>query len=556
MMQRWSLNRKILFPLLLALSACFAILLWILSRATHGNMVAAEVTNARATIAQFKTLRAYYTEQVVAKVLKGSSLEAVVDHHHRADAVPLPASMIHDLSRILGQDSTGVFLRLYSDFPFPNRADRKLDPFMEEAMEALRLDPTATFVREEDIGGSPFVRVAISDPMVKQACVDCHNSHPQSPKRDWKLGDVRGVLEVDKPLGAQRAASRAMFWKIFALLAVGLGSLVILVVLLTRIAVIKPLFGCAETLRTAGDQINLASGQVSQSSQSLAIGASQQASALEETSASLQGISSMTRQNSETARNANALAAEAQGDVEDGRQAMERMGEAVGRIRDSADQTSRIIKTIDEIAFQTNLLALNAAVEAARAGDAGKGFAVVAEEVRNLAHRSAEAARSTSTLLEESRQNAARGVEVSDEVGGMLARIVEKVQRLAQLVRAISDATEEQAKGIEQIGTAVNQMEKVTQANAASAEESASAGEELLARARELGEMVTVLVGVVQGAGAPDADGRAGGPGGGSPGVRRDGPEERLQGPDWSARPAGRQRRSAMARAAHPSARG
>ena len=253
------------------------------------------------------------------------------------------------------------------------------------------------------------------------------------------------------------------------------------------------------SLESGSGQISSASGQVSQSSQSLAEGASEQASSLEETSASLEELSSMTRQNSENARQATAMAEDAKGAAESGLDAMGRMGLAIGKIKESSDQTARIIKTIDEIAFQTNLLALNAAVEAARAGDAGKGFAVVAEEVRNLARRSAEAAKSTSSLIEESQKNAEQGVSASAEVAAIQDRILESVRKLAQLIGEVSAASEEQSKGIGQITTAVEQMDKVTQSNAASAEESASASEELYAQAKELGDMVISLIAVVSG---------------------------------------------------------
>ena len=138
----------------------------------------------------------------------------------------------------------------------------------------------------------------------------------------------------------------------------------------------------------------------------------------------------MTKQNSENSRQANSMAVETRGAVQKSQEAMIRMSDAITKIKGSSDQTAKIIKTIDEIAFQTNLLALNAAVEAARAGDAGKGFAVVAEEVRNLAQRSAEAAKSTSALIEESQKNAERGVAVSSEAAGILGVIVEKVRSL------------------------------------------------------------------------------------------------------------------------------
>lgn len=275
----------------------------------------------------------------------------------------------------------------------------------------------------------------------------------------------------------------------------------------------KALNKVIHSLSSGSEQVSSASGQISKASQSLAEGASQQASSLEETSASLEEMASMTRQNSDNARQASAMANDARGSVEKSREAMSRMSEAIVKIKSSSDQTARIIKTIDEIAFQTNLLALNAAVEAARAGDAGKGFAVVAEEVRNLAQRSAEAAKTTSSLIEESRVNADHGVTVSQEVGEILSRIVEAVHKLVQLIGEVSSASEEQAKGIDQINTAVTQMDKLTQQNASSAEESASASEELSAQSQELAEMVRILMQVVRGDTAGGAPGLASHPG-------------------------------------------
>ncbi len=254
-------------------------------------------------------------------------------------------------------------------------------------------------------------------------------------------------------------------------------------------------------LAAGSEQVEAASDQVAQSSQAMAEGASEQASSLEETSASLEEMASMTRQNADNANQANTMAKEAFSAAEKGRDAMKRMSEAIGQIKNSSDETAKIIKTIDEIAFQTNLLALNAAVEAARAGDAGKGFAVVAEEVRNLAQRSAEAARNTSDLIEGAQQNADNGVNVSTEVGEILNQIAEVAQKVAALINEVTVATKEQSQGIDQVNTAVAQMDQVTQANAANSEEAASASEELSAQAKELNEMVGALTAIVGGAG-------------------------------------------------------
>ncbi len=259
----------------------------------------------------------------------------------------------------------------------------------------------------------------------------------------------------------------------------------------------KVLENVTATLGRASAQLTSASSQVASSSQSMAEGATEQAGSLEETAASLEEMASMTRQNAENARQANTFMDEEKVIVGRGSEAMGDMSSAIDKIKQSSDETAKIIKTIDEIAFQTNLLALNAAVEAARAGDAGKGFAVVAEEVRNLAQRSAEAARSTAELIQQSQANADNGVQVTTEMGSTLDAIQESAGKVAALVGEITSASDEQAQGIEQLNTAVAQMDHVTQSNAANSEEAAAASEELSAQANELNDMVETLASVV-----------------------------------------------------------
>ena len=205
----------------------------------------------------------------------------------------------------------------------------------------------------------------------------------------------------------------------------------------------------------------------------------------------------MTRKNAESANYSKSLMAEARQIVEKVNRSMNDMTSAISEVTKSSEETGKIIKTIDEIAFQTNLLALNAAVEAARAGEAGAGFAVVAEEVRNLAMRAAEAARSTSSLIE----NTITGIRNSNELTVMTQKgfqeTVEITGKIGALIEEIAAASDEQARGIEQINVAISEMDKLTQRNAATAEESASASEEMSSQADQLKHVAVELSDVV-----------------------------------------------------------
>jgi len=280
--------------------------------------------------------------------------------------------------------------------------------------------------------------------------------------------------------------------------AVGLGFLVVISLsrVLSRVAV---------SLGEGSNQVASAAAQVSSASQSLAEGASEQAASLEETSASLEEMSSMTKRNSENAQKANELAKQTRSAADKGAEDMQTMSAAMEAIKVSSDDIAKIIKTIDEIAFQTNILALNAAVEAARAGEAGMGFAVVADEVRNLAQRSAQAAKETASKIEGAITKTAQGVEISCKVEQALNDILAKVRQVDELVAEVSSASTEQTQGIAQIGTAVGEMDKVTQSNAASAEESASAAEELNAQAECMKDSVGELLRLVGGRGSRSA---------------------------------------------------
>ncbi len=252
-------------------------------------------------------------------------------------------------------------------------------------------------------------------------------------------------------------------------------------------------------LGEGASQVASASGQVSSSSQSLAEGASQQAASIEETSSSMEEMSSMTKKNAENASHANNLMIDTNQVVKKANESMGDLIQSMQDISSASEETSKIIKTIDEIAFQTNLLALNAAVEAARAGEAGAGFAVVADEVRNLAMRAAEAAKNTANLIEGTVKKVNDGSELVASTNEAFGQVAESAIKVGQIVSEISEASREQSNGIDQVNLAINEMDKVVQQNAANAEESASASEEMSAQAEQLREYVNDLIRLVTG---------------------------------------------------------
>ncbi len=286
---------------------------------------------------------------------------------------------------------------------------------------------------------------------------------------------------------------------VFLMVAAGgcLAGLVISLLIGSRLT--RPIDRIIQDLKACAGKTAAASSQVAGSAQHLADGTSRSAAALEETSAGLEEMASMVHQAAQSTETVNGIAREARATSEQGARAMEELAAAIAGIKDNADKTARIIKTIDEIAFQTNLLALNAAVEAARAGDAGKGFAVVAEEVRNLAQRAASAARDTADLIETSVKSAVAGVTLSRNVSQIVVSLAQSNRRVNDLMGQIATSAKEVSQGIEQITKAVRDMDRITQDNAAGAEEGAAIGEELSAQSVALNQQIAAVEAVTTG---------------------------------------------------------
>ncbi|MDR2724758.1 MAG: methyl-accepting chemotaxis protein [Candidatus Adiutrix sp.] len=290
-------------------------------------------------------------------------------------------------------------------------------------------------------------------------------------------------------------------WVMAGAVAVVVLAGLVLAVFITR-GITIPVNRIIDALSESAREVDEASAQLTGSSNTLAEGATKNAASLEETSAALEELSSMTGRNADNAIEASSLMNQANAAVDKAENSMDLVIKAMGEISVSGNEIGKIIKTIDEIAFQTNLLALNAAVEAARAGEAGAGFAVVADEVRNLAIRSADAAKNTADLIASTIANISSGSEMVNDTAENFKIVGAQVSKVSELVSEVAEASKEQNQGISQITIAMNEMDKVTQSNAASAEESASAAGQLSLQAGALLNVVNEMDVLAHGAGS------------------------------------------------------
>jgi uncharacterized phage infection (PIP) family protein YhgE len=302
---------------------------------------------------------------------------------------------------------------------------------------------------------------------------------------------------------SRQLAALATQWRVQSSWALGVFSCTLLIACTFAFFVMR---STTRSLRTSlasladgAREVVLACGRMADSAKSLSQGATEQAASIEETSASMEEMASMTRMNAEHSQTTADLMVEVERSVHASNQALQLMVGSMTGITESSSKVAKIIKTIDEIAFQTNILALNAAVEAARAGEAGMGFSVVAEEVRNLAQRSAQAARDTTLLIEESIVKSQAGSQRVTEVAASIEAITRSAEAVKTLVDSISEASRQQSRGIEQVSQAIAQMERITQTTAATAEESAAASEELNSQAENSMSVVSGVEALVGG---------------------------------------------------------
>jgi methyl-accepting chemotaxis protein len=324
-------------------------------------------------------------------------------------------------------------------------------------------------------------------------------------EREDEIGDMARALEVFRVRAIERVADVAAQQVVVSELGTGLKAIAegnlthrITVTFAEKYDALRVDFndaleelnGVVSRVADTATSVNTGSTEISTAAEDLARRTEQQAASLEETAAAMNEVTQSVRSASESARTANHAVGQAMDEATNGGKVVGEAVTAMGDIEKSAQEISQIINVIDGIAFQTNLLALNAGVEAARAGDAGKGFAVVANEVRALAQRSADAAKDIKQLITQSNVQVDKGVSLVGKTGEMLGRIGEQVQQISSLVSGISAAAESQAASLQQINTAVGDMDRMTQQNAAMVEESTAASRSLASEASELAELV------------------------------------------------------------------
>ncbi|MCG8546511.1 MAG: methyl-accepting chemotaxis protein [Alphaproteobacteria bacterium] len=244
------MTTKLILPVLAALVIA-VVAIWLVVPGFIADGVREHATDAARQVAtQFKLIRGYYTRNVIKKVVADGNLKPSYNHKSEEKGVPLPATFIHDVSGLLAKEDTSVLL--YSQYPFPVRSGRTLDDFQRDAWQFLNANPGGTFVREVERDGRPLLRVAVADTMAAQACVDCHNSHASSPKTDWKLGDVRGVLEIATFLDSQLATGQSISHKLILGAILG-GILLIAVCVITVRGVTGPLSRMTGVMKSFSD---------------------------------------------------------------------------------------------------------------------------------------------------------------------------------------------------------------------------------------------------------------------------------------------------------------
>ncbi len=513
-----SLFWKLAIPVIVLLLITIVVFSFYIPSQLRQQAINGAIFSANQTAFQYKTLRKYYVENVVNKVKNGSDMNPAIVHKDDQKAIPLPATMIHEIGGLL--KNQGTQLSLYSIYPFPNRTDRRLTEFEREAWDFLVKNPKENYSEVVEQGDKTLVKTTIADTMVAKACVDCHNTHPDTPKKGWKLGDVRGVLQITTDISEQLSASSKTSTSILFLLIVVLAVILVALYFVYQGRIANRLSdlnasitglldgdnSLSKRLDASGEdevadvakdfnrfldnhsdfiaEIAEAAGQLTQASEQLTSISDQAksdsmqqkmqvemvAAAINEMAMSIKSVESSSNAADRCATEARNQTISGQSVVEDNINVVNRLSEDIRSaaeviqvLKQDCEGIGTILDVIRGVSEQTNLLALNAAIEAARAGEHGRGFAVVADEVRNLASKTQDSTLEIQGVIEKLQKGADSAVAVMDKGLIAVGNSVEQAKITEGNLTSITEAVSEIFELNVQIANAVKEQSIATE---------------------------------------------------------------------------------------------
>jgi len=532
------IRRSLLWQLTIPVTILFIASLVFLGLYVPASMKEAAVHQAidssLQTINNFKIIRKYYTNNVIHKALKSGTLKPGIHHQGNDNIIPLPATMIHDLSELM--TGNGLHLDIYSAFPFPNRKDKILDNFQKRSWEALNKNPQEAFILLEEQNKHQIVRVAIADIMTEQSCVNCHNSHPDTPKNDWQLGDVRGVLEASVDIQSILDEGKITAFKMIGIITFMLLSIIILMIFkfrgitgrlehlggslskaaegdLTTSAdeagedeislvcrkyniviqstkdTIKQIVQASDDLLSRAHDLHSLSAtsthsvmQQQQETEQAVIAMREMSGAIQEVASSINQTATAIQHAEEEANNGSQIVDEAVGSINALAQEVDSAIIVIQQLEKNSNDIGSVLDVIGGIAEQTNLLALNAAIEAARAGEQGRGFAVVADEVRTLAGRTQQSTSEIQSMIEKLQAGVKNAVQVMNQSGTYTQTGVDKASaaggafnEITNTISTINEMSGVIASAAEEQGAVASDVSSNVARIGASAEESVNA---------------------------------------------------------------------------------